>query len=145
MEKICIRFAGVDQNSGAIFVQFSSPEQVATIDQSTIHAFFPHQFESQEIDKLMPHISAMGRVALEQQQAVQFNHQFTQAQLDEYSQLIGTCRSVDVDASITVPQVEPPALYGLDGSANPNGQVDQICCIVLEILAEEGLIPGAIQ
>ena len=145
MENICIRVAGVDQNTGALFFQFSAPENVKTIDQSTIHAFFPHQYETDDIDALMKHMAQMGHMLMQQQQEIQHDHQFTQAQVDEYSRHIGTYRTIEVDPSMQPVKMEHTGLTVLESASNPGGQLDQLRCIVLEVLAEEGLIPGGID
>lgn len=145
MENICIRFAGMDQNTGALFLQFSKPESVATIDQSTIHAFFPYQYDTNDTETLMQHMAHTGQMLLQQQQDIQNNHQFTQAQVDEFSKLIGACHTIEIDASVEPVKIENAGLSVLETANNPSGQLDQVRCIVLEILAEEGLIPGGIN
>lgn len=145
MENICIRFAGVDQSTGALFLQFSTPENLVTIDQSTIHAFFPHQYETGDLEILTKHMAQMGCMLLQQQQEVQNLHQFTQAQIDEYSKLVGSCRTVQVDSSAPAVRSDYAGATILETINNPSGQFDQLRCVVLEILAEEGLIPGGIK
>jgi hypothetical protein len=145
MENVCIRFAGIDENSGALFLQFALPENISTIDQSTIHAFFPHHYETKIIEELIPHMAAFGHSILGQQQLNQPAHRFSEQQLAEYSKLIGTSRSVEINQEALSVKQGPASQYNPDGSSNPNSHVDEFRNIVLEILAEEGLIAGSVK
>lgn len=146
MQSICIKFAGIDEISGALLLQFAAPENNATIDQSTIYSFHPWQYAAENIEQLLPYMANFGyEVLLAQQQAHPPEHQFTTQQFEQYSKLIGTQRSIEIDVAAVPIKTGSDNQYNPDSLANPNSQVDQIRCIVLEILAEEGLIPGRVE
>ena len=149
MENICIRFAGLDQNSGALFLQFSKPENIVAIEQTTIHAFFPYQYEvTGGIDQLVPYMASMGKMLLDQLQVnQQTQRQLSQVLVDEFSNLIGTNKTIAVEASSSVltGKSERNSIYGLSEDNTPKVLVDEVRCIILEILAEEGLIAGSVK
>lgn len=144
MNKVHIKFSGIDENSGAIFLQFATDETLHLIEQSTIHGFFPSQYKTHEINDLLPLMAEFGYQMLSQQTAINEN-KFTQDQANSFNQLIGTIQAVPVDSLPTQPSSEQGNQYNLDSTKNPNSQVDQMRNIVLEILAEEGLILGKVK
>ena len=148
MENICIRFAGLDENSGALFLQFSKPEDAAIVEHATIHAFFPHQYQETSLEKLMPQMAAMGKMLLDQLQVnQQTQRQLSQVLVDEFSNLIGTNKTIAVEAipSVLTGKSERNSIYGLSEDNTPKVLVDEVRCIILEILAEEGLIAGSVK
>jgi hypothetical protein len=141
MNNIKIKFAGMDESSGALLVQFSAPDAPQNIDDTPLYPFFPWQFESDDIEQLLPHIAAFGEGILTQQQQQQ-QHKFTPEQLAKFSPLIGTNRI----AEVTPLQQTGGAHVPYDpNSQDSSVHVDQLRCTILEILAEEGLIPGAVK
>jgi len=143
-KRIHIRFAGLDEANGLIFLQFSFTEDLATIDQSTIHGFSPNNYKVDSFDQLIPHMISLGHNFLKQQALVADN-KFNKEQLHEYGKLIGTNITCDLDNNLSPDDPNETNLYNSDMRNNPNSQIDEVRCIVLEILAEEGLIPGGIK
>lgn len=149
MSHIHIKFCQIDAISGAIFVQFATDEQLHMIDQQTMHGFFPAEHGTDDIEKLMPEIAKFGQQMLSQEAEVQQN-QLNQTQVANFQPLIGTVRSMPIDtpsadAGDISGSVSGGNQYSIDSTANINGNVDQMRNIVLEILAEEGLIPGEVK
>lgn len=144
MSNIHIKFSGIDENSGVIFLQFATDETLYLIDQSTIHGFFPSQYKTYEINELLPLMAEFGHQMLSQQAVVNEN-KFTQVQVDSFNQLVGTTQLVPISSYPTQDSSRPDNQYDVDSAKNPNSQVDQMRNIVLEILAEEGLIIGKVK
>lgn len=144
MNTIHIRFSGIDENSGAIFLQFATDETLHLIDQNTMHGFFPSQHKTHEISELLPLMAEFGHQMLTMQ-SVQNENKFTQDQLNSFNQFIGTIQTVPVNPLLTNTTSGQDNPYDLDSTKNPNSQVDQMRNIVLEILAEEGLIAGKVK
>ena len=144
MNTIHIRFSGLDENSGAIFLQFATDETLHLIDQNTMHGFFPSQYKTNEINELLPLMAEFGHQMLAQQ-SVQNENKFTQDQLNSFNKFIGTIQAVPINPLLTQSTSGQDNPYNLDSTKNPNSQVDQMRNIVLEILAEEGLILGKIK
>ncbi|WP_124553704.1 hypothetical protein [Methylophilus methylotrophus] len=144
MSNIHIKFSQIDEYSGAIFVQFATDESLHMIDQQTMHAIFPRQYGSDDLEKIMPEIAKFGAQMLIQQNETQKN-QFSREQVEDYQKYLGSIRSVSLEngpaASLGMKSME----YNIDSSANINANVDEVRNIVLEILAEEGLIPGGLR
>ncbi|EUJ10336.1 hypothetical protein Meth11DRAFT_1150 [Methylophilaceae bacterium 11] len=143
MSAIHIKFSGLDESAGAVFLQFATDETLEQINQSTIHGFFPSQYKSQDITELLSLMAEFGQQMLSQQMAI-VDNRFTQEQLSDFNQLLGTIQRVTID-SMQPGIEEKNNPYHLDSLKNPNSQVDQMRNIVLEILAEEGLIIGKIK
>lgn len=139
-----IKFSGLDENSGVIFLQFATDETFHLIDQSTIHGFFPSQYKTYEINELLPLMAEFGHQMLSQQSVLNEN-KFTQEQIDSFNQLIGTTQTIPINSLLTQTSSGEDNSYNLDSTKNPNSQVDQMRNIVLEILAEEGLILGKVK
>lgn len=139
-----IKFSGLDENSGVIFLQFATDETLHLIDQSTIHGFFPSQYKTYEINELLPLMAEFGHQMLSQQSIINEN-KFTQEQIVNFNQLIGTTQTIPINSLPTQTSLGENNSYNLDSTKNPNSQVDQMRNIVLEILAEEGLILGKVK
>lgn len=144
MSNIHIKFSQIDEYSGAIFVQFATDESLHMIDQQTMHAIFPRQYGSDDLEKIMPEIAKFGAQMLIQQNETKKN-QFSRELVDEYQKYLGSIRSVSVDSRAGDAFVTQNLEYSIDSSANVNGNVDEVRNIVLEVLAEEGLIPGGLR
>ena len=144
MSNIHIKFSGLDENSGAIFLQFATDETLHLIDQSTIHGFFPSQYHTHEIEELIPFMVELGHQSLTQLASINQN-KFTQEQATKYNQLIGTIQVAPVNATATQLPMLQGNQYDLNSNMNPNSQVDHFRNIVLEVLAEEGLILGQVK
>lgn len=144
MSNIHIKFSGIDEGSGAIFLQFASENTLNLIDQSTIHGFFPSQYKTHAIDELLPLMAEFGHQMLAQQTIVNEN-KFTHEQTNSFNQLIGTIQAVPLSSLPIHISSSVDGQYNLDSVKNPNSQVDQMRNIVLEILAEEGLILGKVK
>jgi hypothetical protein len=140
MDKIKIKFAGMDENAGALLVQFSTPDAPQNIDEAPMYPFFPWQFQSDDIEKLLPHIAVFGQGILGHQQQQQ-QHKFTPEQKGKFSLLIGTDRVTEIQS---VAQPNPTTPYD-PNTQDASVQIDNLRCTILEILAEEGLIPGAVK
>ncbi|HSI44077.1 MAG TPA: hypothetical protein VK949_07005 [Methylotenera sp.] len=144
MSNIHIKFSGLDENSGAIFLQFATDETLHLIDQSTIHGFFPSQYHTHEINELIPFMVELGHQSLTQQASINQN-KFTPEQTTKFNQLIGTIQAAPGNLAATQLPMVQGNQYDLNSGMNPNGQVDHFRNIVLEVLAEEGLIPGKVK
>lgn len=144
MSKVHIKFSGIDENSGAIFLQFATEENLDLINQSTIHGFFPSQYRTHEISELLPFMAEFGHQMLMQQAAINVN-KFTAEQANNFNQLIGTTQAVPINSASPSNLIGLDNQYDLDSNKNPNSQVDQMRNIVLEMLAEEGLILGKVK
>lgn len=144
MSKVHIKFSGLDENSGAIFLQFATDETLHLIDQSTIHGFFPSQYNTHEIEELIPFMAEFGHQMLNQQAIINQN-KFSVEQMDKFNQLIGSTQAVPVNSILPQAATSQDNQYSLDSSKNPNSQIDQFRNIVLEVLAEEELIPGKVK
>lgn len=143
MSNIHIKITGIDENSGVIFMQCATDETLHLIDQSTIHGFFPSQYKIYEINELIPLMAEFGHQMLSHQSVLNEN-KFTQEQVSSFNQLIGTTQTTTIK-SLPIQTSPTDNSYNLDSTKNPNGQVDQMRNIVLEILAEEGLILGKVK
>lgn len=144
MSSIYIKFSGLDENSGVIFLQFATDETLLQIDKSTIHGFFPSQYNTHDVEKLIPLMAEFGHQMLNQQAAINKN-KFSQEQVAKFNQLMGTTQVVPINSSLSQITTAQANQYDLESSQNVNGQVDQMRNIVLEILAEEGLILGKVK
>jgi hypothetical protein len=144
LSDIYIKFCSIDEISGIVFLQFANEDTLSTIDNSTIHGFFPSQYNTFEINELLPLMAEFGGQMLVQQESIN-QKKFTTEQVNSFSQLIGTMKSVPIPSMPSHMPVVDGSQYSLDSNKNPNGQVDQIRNIVLEILAEEELIPGKVK
>ena len=144
MNTIHIKFSGIDENSGVIFLQFATDETLHLIDQSTIHGFFPSQYKTHEMSELLPLMAEFGHQMLSQQNVLNEN-KFTERQIDSFNQFIGTTQTIPINSLSIQTSSDKDNSYNLDSTKNPNSQVDQMRNIVLEILAEEGLILGKVN
>jgi transcriptional regulator of heat shock response len=144
LSNLHIKFSGLDEKSGAIFLQFASDDTLHLIDQSTIHGFFPSQYNTHEIEELIPYMAEFGSQILNQQTSISQN-QFSQEQVIKFNQLVGITKVVPVTSAPTQVPAGQANQYDLDSNKNPNGQVDHFRNIVLEVLAEEGLILGKVK
>jgi len=144
LSSIYIKFSGLDENSGVIFLQFATDETLLQIDKSTIHGFFPSQYNTHDVEKLIPLMAEFGHQMLNQQAAINKN-KFSQEQVAKFNQLMGTTQVVPINSSLSQITTAQANQYDLESSQNVNGQVDQMRNIVLEILAEEGLILGKVK
>jgi hypothetical protein len=144
LSNIHIKFSQIDEYSGAIFVQFATDDTLRMIDQQTMHAIFPKQYGSDDLEKIMPQIAKFGAQMLVQQNEAKKN-QFSKEQVEGYQKYLGSVRSISLEngeaGSLETNSIE----YSIDSKANINGNVDEVRNIVLEILAEEGLIPGGLR
>ena len=144
MKNIHIKFSGIDENAGVIFLQFATDETLQAIDQATIHGFFPSQYHVNEIEQLLPFMAEFGHQMLTLQSVVNQN-KFSAEQTQNYNQLIGTTKTIGLSENISGSATMNQNQYNPDSIQNPNGQVDQMRNIVLEMLAEEGLILGRVK
>lgn len=144
MSNIHIKLSGLDENSGAIFLQFATDETLGLIDQSTIHGFFPSQYKTYEMNELLPLMAEFGHQILKQQSSLNENR-FSQDQVIGFSSFIGTTQLVPISSLPFQSISGQDNQYNLDSNKNPNSQVDHMRNIVLEILAEEGLILGKVK
>ena len=93
-------------------------------------------------------MASMGKMLLDQLQVnQQTQRQLSQVLVDEFSNLIGTNKTIAVEASSSVltGKSERNSIYGLSEDNTPKVLVDEVRCIILEILAEEGLIAGSVK
>lgn len=144
MSNIHIKFSRVDESSGAIFVQFAKDESLHMIDQQTMYAIFPNQYGSNDLEEIMPQIAKFGVQILRQQNEAKKN-QFSQEQVEEYQKYLGSIRSVNLGDEEADSSGGKSMEYNIDSGLNINSKVDEVRNIVLEILTEEGLIPGGLR
>jgi hypothetical protein len=141
MQQIHIRFCSVDEQAGVIFLQFATDESLPLIEQSTMHGFFPAQHQTFDMEALLPLMAEFGRQVVMQQEAINQNS-FTADQANQFKQLVGSTKAVPISDFTTGQSAD---LYNVAPIQSSNVQIDQMRNIVLEILAEEGLIPGALK
>jgi hypothetical protein len=148
LSNIHIKFCQIDNMSGAIYLQFATDDTLHMISEQAMHAFFPSQYESDDIEKLLPEIARFGQQMLNYQKEAHKN-QFSPKQMEEYQKYLGNMRSVALDDNT---ELEVAGLftsasdkqYVIDAT-NTNKNVDYMRNVVLEVLAEEGLIPGRVK
>jgi hypothetical protein len=119
-------------------------ENIATIEQATIHSFFPHEYKVENFEQLLPYMAQMGKMFLVPHSIGELNqHQFSELQMAEYSQFIGQNKILDWDLAELPIQEQPNNIYAHENTKTPKVTVDEMRCIILEILTEEGLIAGS--
>ncbi|MFV1922204.1 MAG: hypothetical protein ACMZ63_06350 [Methylotenera sp.] len=149
-QNIHIKFSGIDEASGAIFLQFATDETLHMIDQQVMHGFFPSEHnKAGDIEQLLPEMARFGQQMLMQQIQTQQN-KFNPDQVSQVQQLMGKVKTVSVEADtaagdMALSNVGSSQQYNIDSMQNANGNIDQMRNIVLEVLAEEGLIKGAVK
>lgn len=145
-QNIHIKFTGIDEASGAIFMQFATDETLPAIDQQVMHGFFPSNYDKDNIEDLLPEMARFGQQLLVQEIETQQN-KFNATQVAQVQKLIGSVKSIllEGDPSAELPVDASGNQYNIDSTQNANGNIDQMRNVVLEILAEEGLIKGAVK
>lgn len=144
MENIHIRVVSIDELAGLIFLQFATDETLPMIEQSTMHGFFPAQYPKSSLDELFGYMAEFGRQILEQQVQVQQN-KLSAEQVSVFESLLGQIKAVKVPDFQSALDAGGEGSYNPDGPSNTNGQIDQFRNLILEVLAEEGLIPGGVK